>query len=106
VGPVATQLPTFPGFPSGVTAGSYDATFDMTLASSYNTNWINNSGGTVAQARAQLFAGLIDGRAYLNIHTQQFPGGEIRGFLAAVPGPAAALAFLAPLCRLRRRRRR
>ena len=35
LGPVATTTPTFTGFPSAVTSGSYDMTFDMTLASSY-----------------------------------------------------------------------
>jgi hypothetical protein len=33
---VATALPTFPGFPAGVTAGSYDETFDLTMAASFN----------------------------------------------------------------------
>src|SRR5689334_8685153 len=33
--PVATVTPTFTGFPSGTTAGSYSHLFDMTLASSY-----------------------------------------------------------------------
>src|SRR3569832_2134212 len=32
---VATTVPTFPGFPLGVTSGSYDQTFDLSLASSY-----------------------------------------------------------------------
>lgn len=87
IGPVATTVPTFTGFPSGVTSGSYDQTFDMTLASSYNPAWITGSGGTVAAAEAQLFSGILDGRAYLNIHTQLFPAGEIRGFLQPVPEP-------------------
>jgi len=33
---VATAVPTFPGFPSGVTAGSYFNVFDLTQASSWN----------------------------------------------------------------------
>ncbi|MSQ10627.1 MAG: CHRD domain-containing protein [Dehalococcoidia bacterium] len=33
---VATQTPTFLGFPSGVTSGTYDAMFDTTLAGSWN----------------------------------------------------------------------
>src|SRR5258707_413491 len=39
-GGVATTTPTFTGFPGGVTAGSYDNTFDMSLASSYNPAFI------------------------------------------------------------------
>ncbi|MBO9574457.1 MAG: CHRD domain-containing protein [Sphingobium sp.] len=29
------------------------------------------------------------GKAYLNVHTNVFPGGEIRGFFSAVPEPAS-----------------
>jgi hypothetical protein len=91
VGPVATALPTFPGFPAGVSAGTYAQTFDTTLASTYNAGWITNSGGTTALAEAALFAGILDGRAYLNIHSAMFPAGEIRGFLTPVPEPASVL---------------
>ncbi len=78
---VATQTPTFVGFPSGVTAGAYDVTFDMTLAASYNAAFVTANGGTVAGAEAALFQAIADGKAYLNIHSSAFPGGEIRGFL-------------------------
>jgi hypothetical protein len=84
---VATAVPTFPGFPLGVTNGSYDMTFDMTLASSYNPAFVTANGGTVAGAEAALFAGLQAGEAYFNIHTNVFAGGEIRGFLQQVPEP-------------------
>lgn len=87
---VATPLPTFPGFPSGVTSGIYAETFDLTLASSWNPAFIAAHGGTPAGAEADFAAGLLSGRAYWNIHTTLFTPGEIRGFLV-VPEPATAL---------------
>lgn len=90
---VATVTPTFNGFPLGVTAGSYDHIFDMTLVGSYNPAFIT-SHIDVAGAEAALFAGMLAGETYLNIHTTQFPGGEIRGFLQQnVPEPGS-LALL------------
>ena len=82
---VATTLPTFPGFPSGVTFGTYDQTFNMLLASSYNPAYVTNNGGTTASAFAALRAAITAGKAYLNIHSTMFPGGEIRGFLNLCP---------------------
>jgi len=58
------------GFPTGVAAGSYNHSFDLSAASF-----------------GSLLAGAQAGKAYLNIHTQTFPGGEIRGFLMPVPEP-------------------
>jgi hypothetical protein len=84
---VATQTPTFTLFPSGVKAGTYDHTFDLTLASSWNAAFITAKGGTVASAETAFAAGLATGKAYLNIHSTLYPGGEIRGFLAPVPEP-------------------
>jgi hypothetical protein len=107
---VATPTPTFPGFPSGVTSGTYDLTFDMTLASSYNSSFLNANGGTPASAEAALFNAIMTGRAYLNIHTTSFGAGEIRGFYAPVPGPGALAVFACggfpALLALRRRRDR
>ncbi len=100
---VMTPTPTFPGFPSGVRAGSYDATLDLTLASSYNAAFITASGGTVSGAFNRLVQSLEEGRAYLNVHSQAFPGGEIRGFLVPTPGAAAVLG-MAGLVAMRRRR--
>ena len=87
---VATRTPTFLDFPSGVTAGSYDHTYDMTDPGSWNPGFITNNGGTVGSAEAALFAGLAQGRSYFNIHTTFRPGGEIRGFLQ-VPEPSGFL---------------
>ena len=78
---VATTTPYFAGFPIGVMSGSYDNTLDMTQASSYNAPFITNNGGTTATAEAALFQFIADGKAYLNIHSTSYGGGEIRGFL-------------------------
>lgn len=45
---VATILPTFTGFPSGVQSGSYALTFDMTQAGSYNAAFLNGRGNGTA----------------------------------------------------------
>lgn len=84
---VATQLPSFVGFPHGVKAGSYDHTFDLSLASSYNPAFVTAQ-GSVSGAMNALLNGALNGTAYLNIHTETFRGGEIRGFLQPVPEPS------------------
>lgn len=91
---VATTVPTFPGFPTGVTKGFYDRTFDTTLASTFNPAFINANGGTPAGAEAALFAAIEAGEAYVNLHTNLFPAGEIRGFLNPIPEPASVVLFL------------
>ena len=78
---VATQTPSFVGFPLGVTSGSMDVTYDTTQAATWNAGFITNNGGTVAGAEAALAAGLAAGQAYLNIHSSAHTSGEIRGFL-------------------------
>lgn len=92
---VATAVPTFPGFPAGVMAGSYSQTFDLTQAASWNPTFITANGGTPAGAEAALAAGLDAGVAYLNVHSSFAMGGEIRGFL--VPEPTTALLLGAGL---------
>lgn len=84
---VATQLPFFTGFPIGVTSGSYSQTFDLTDTASFNSSFVTANGGTAAGAEAALAAALNEGKAYLNIHSSLFAGGEIRGFLVPVPEP-------------------
>jgi hypothetical protein len=90
---VATQTPSFTGFPLGVTSGTYTHTFDTSLTSTFNAPFVTANGGTAAGAETALLAGALAGTEYLNIHTQVVPGGEIRGFLTRVPEPSS-LALL------------
>lgn len=108
---VATTTPSFPGFSfapgAGPKSGSYDHTFDMALASSYNSAFISakdttpgDASDNVALAFNALVAGLDDGKAYLNLHTSAYPGGEIRGLLAPVPEPGTYALMLGGLALL------
>jgi len=105
---VATTTPSFAGFPLGVTSGSFDNTLDLTASSTYNPAFVTAE-GSVANAETALLAGIAAGDAYVNIHTTQFPGGEISGFLgpAAVPEPSTFWltgAWLVGIAILRRKR--
>ena len=93
-GGVATQLPSFTGFPLGVTSGGMDQIFDMTLTTSYSAGFLAASGGTAAGAEAALLAALLGGQAYFNIHTHEFPGGEIRANLSLIPEPGTWMLML------------
>jgi hypothetical protein len=58
----------------------------MTDAGSYNPSFVT-AAGDVSAAQTALFDAIMSGRAYLNIHSTTFGGGEIRGFLVATPEP-------------------
>jgi hypothetical protein len=109
---VATVTPTFTGFPGGVTSGTYDHTFDMLLASSYNGAFIAGAFDPThdaAGAEQALFDAMMAGETYLNIHTSNVPTGEIRGFLVRVPEPVTLSLFgagLAGMMAMRRRKKR
>lgn len=103
---VATETPTFNGFPLGVSSGTYSMSYDTSLASSWSPAFLSNNGGTTAGAEAAFGAGLASGEAYLNIHTNLYSGGEIRSFLAPVPEPgtwAMLLLGIPAVLGLRRR---
>jgi CHRD domain/PEP-CTERM motif len=100
---VATTTPTFPNFPLGVTSGIYSMLFDLTNPTTYNSAFIASSfvpSHTVAEAETVLVSALLAGETYLNIHTTNFPNGEIRGFLSAVPEPSTWAMMLIGFCGL------
>ena len=104
---VATEMPAFPNFPLGATSGTDNAILDMSMASSYNPAFVTAHGGTASGAEAALFAGIENEETYLNIHTVNFGGGEIRGFLVPVPEPVTWTLFgagLAGAIAMRRRK--
>lgn len=91
----------FPGFPAAM-SGVYDHLFDLTDPAVYSANFRNNfGGGTATGAEAALIAGMTDPshRAYVNIHNDGNPGGEIRG-LIEVPEPHGLLLAVAALAAL------
>jgi hypothetical protein len=74
-----------------VTAGTYSNSFDLTAPGFFSAAFVAANGGTLESARLAFVSYLFSGRSYLNIHSTVFPGGEIRGFIAApvvVPEPA------------------
>jgi hypothetical protein len=69
-------------------AGTYTGSWSLTDTASYTATFLTDfGGGTAAGAEAALVAGMLDGRAYVNIHSSFAGGGEIRGFLREVPEP-------------------
>ena len=77
----------FTNFPAA-TSGTYNNSFNLT-----------QTGVLSGITPAALIAGLESGQAYVNIHDSTYPGGEIRGFLTAVPEPSSlALLGLSLMC--------
>jgi hypothetical protein len=94
----------------GVSAGHYTSPLlNLTLAGTFTTGFINTfAGGVLGNAEQTLIAGLDAGKAYFNVHSTTFGGGEIRGFLAPIPEPqtyALMLAGLTAIGAMSRRRR-
>lgn len=67
----------FPGFPAA-TSGTYTMTFNLLTA----LNGITE---------ATFLSNLSSGLAYVNIHDQTYPGGEIRGQLTPTPEPGGLI---------------
>ena len=87
VAPVAIPLV---GFPLMTTAGDYSHTFDLGDPAVYDPAFLASFGGTPSSAMSALVDAINANQAYLNIHTSQYPNGEIRGFMVAAPIPEPA----------------
>jgi hypothetical protein len=89
---VATATPTFPGFPSGVTAGSYDQTFDTTMASTFRALFITNEGGHGDGRRGRAWRGPRGGPVVPEHPQQRAPRwGDPR-----IPGAGARAGHVGP----------
>jgi hypothetical protein len=86
--------------------GTFNLVFDLDLTNPFRATFTAANGGTALSAFAALAAAMNDGdRAYYNIHTMMWPGGEIRGNLSPVPEPATVVAVLSGLGLVMFRRR-
>ena len=67
--------------------------------------WNQLEGNGVGQTLTSNLPAILLGLSYINFHTTQFPGGEIRGQILQTPEPATLALFgLAGLAAVRRRR--
>jgi hypothetical protein len=86
----ATTLPTFWGSPLGIKAGFLHVQdLDLGVASTYNPAFIA-AHTDVAGAEAFLLQSLVNGTAYVDVHSSLLGGGEIRGFLVPASSTPAA----------------
>jgi hypothetical protein len=84
----------FAGLPA-VQTGGFNLNYDLLNPATYTASFFNASGGSVELARDRLLDAFRTENAYFNLHTGQFPGGEIRGQIAVVPEPATWAMLIA-----------
>ena len=89
---------------TGLQSGSYTSTINMLSSATYGASYTAAHGGTAASAETDLLSAMSIGKAYLNLHSTTYPGGEIRGFIYQVPAPG--MLSLVGMCGLLTRRRR
>ncbi|MDN4036316.1 CHRD domain-containing protein [Massilia sp. YIM B02443] len=84
VAPIAIP---FVDFPLGGRAGDYSYSFDLGDAAIYDPAFLTANGGTPQLASGALIDAFNANQAYVNIHSERYPAGEIRGFAVAAPIP-------------------
>lgn len=109
-GPNAPVVWGFFGSPFNETAPNDQVVTPFTtgVGGTITGKWDATEGNGGTNLAAQL-ANILSGHAYINFHTNQFTGGEARGFLVAVPEPASILLLglgTAGLLTMTRRSRR
>jgi hypothetical protein len=75
----------FQDFPTGVTAGTYSNAIALDDEMSWDAAFVSAHGGTVQSATSAFLDGINANEAYVNIHTDLYPNGELRGWLVAAP---------------------
>lgn len=86
----------------GPTANNFGAGFTQTAGVLFNLTRSSNlaTGGTITQTvllTEPQETDLKNGKYYINVHTANNGGGEMRGFLVAVPEPSRAMIIFAGL---------
>jgi hypothetical protein len=87
--------------------GAFASSWDLDLVNPFRAAFVTANGGTTQGALAALLSAMDSnqGRAYFNIHTATYPGGEIRGDISQVPEPSTVLSMIGGLGLLLLRRR-
>lgn len=67
----------------------YGTWLDLLDPAIYQPTFLAAHGGTGESAETALLDGLFSERAYMNIPTDAYPEGEIRGFFLPIPEPSA-----------------
>lgn len=74
--------------------GSFSRVFDLDTDNPFRATFLAAQGGTVESAFSALAAAMDIGFAYYNIHTDLYPGGEIRGNITPTQAPEPATVLL------------
>lgn len=92
--PLTAETPValhFPGI-AAATSGSFEYTWDLTLASTFDPAFLASYGGSVEDARNAI-ARNVAGGSYVDLHTADHPGGEVGGRLHRwIPEPGTFLS--------------
>jgi len=88
--PIAVPFTDFPvGVRTNDGATRYRRTFNLGEETTFEQGFLGGYADAAA-ARTALIEGIRGNQAYVNIHSEQYPAGEIRGFIVANPVPEPA----------------
>lgn len=90
--PAGVNGPIVVPFAFGATYADTADGFDLNVSDLSYADAVMLSGSTLTFD--EFVAGMLAGTFYVNVHTDLFNGGEIRGQIAAIPAPGAFLLFI------------